>query len=231
MDLHDIDLTDLPEDDELAFLRIESQLRKQVDDFLRDETESGAYFFAYRNYLTRAIAAAEYLNISSLSFAWEVPSSNKELSDVYTSFTLAVDKIFMRVNISLSRKATSVALNDSTRRKIQHFVNQIKEIVDNLDVPEDRREVLLSKLNAFSVEVGRNRTRLEALGSLFVELCTYAGDGIDKLKPAREWLDSITKLITEAKRLDTSRPKIVPPKKPKEIEPPRVDTLDDDVPF
>jgi hypothetical protein len=42
----------------------------------------------------------------------------------------------------------SVALDSATKSKIRHHLQQIKDIVDRLEVSERKKEALYSKINA-----------------------------------------------------------------------------------
>jgi hypothetical protein len=115
-----------------------------------------------------------------------------------------------------------------------HLLLQMKTTVGKLEVSEEKREALLTRISAVESETDRNRTRLEVVGALWIETCTKIGEGVQKLEPLRQWVDSIGNLIGQAKTDETANaPRLPPAVTPKRIEPPKAPNgdLDDEIPF
>ena len=139
-------------------------------------------------------------------------------------------------------RKNSVRLEPATREKIRELINKIKLTIEGIDLPLPRKEALMAKLNAFATEVDRDRTRLEAFGALIIEVADGAAKVERKLR-LRKWLDSIARLMHEARVLEDTHSRLHPPSKriqppPKQIAPPSGklwhktgDVLDDDIPF
>jgi uncharacterized protein YoxC len=77
----------------------------------------------------------------------------------------------------------SVALDASTRRKIRHYLEQIKEIGDRLDASERKKERLYDKINALVEEVDKDRTRFDAAMDLVLEVSSAQEQTKDSSAP------------------------------------------------
>ena len=71
----------------------------------------------------------------------------------------------------LKTGAQTVIVLDATARKVIHIlINAIREKLNELSLPENKREALFNKLNVFAAEVDRDRTRTEAFLSFVVDI-------------------------------------------------------------
>ena len=134
-------------------------------------------------------------------------------------------------------------LDASTKSKIRHYLEKIREIVDRLEVPLPKKEALTAKITALTDEVDRDRTRLDAYAGLALEMAATGGEVAHRLNPARKFLDSIAGLLGYAKQAEDARPSLPAPHERKRLTPPRKerlpapepprqpDLLDDDIPF
>jgi hypothetical protein len=236
---------DLAEDPDLAFRQLEKKFRREMNEALNqlDERESGNIY--YLSYINRTVAAAKTLGIEVFK-DWEIPSHERNsLWGEYQEFNTAVEHYLVQVQIMHSRRVRgySVQLDASTKSKIRHYIEKIREIVDRLEVPLPKREALTAKITALSDEVDRDRTRFDAYAGLALEMATTGGDVAKKLNPARKFLDTIASLLGYAKQAEDVRPSLPAPHERKRLTPPRKerlpapppspqpDLLDDDIPF
>ena len=83
----------------------------------------------------------------------------------------------------------------------------------------------MAKLNAFDAEVERDRTRLQALSAIFIELCTAMSAGATALQPAVRLLEKMTGAL--ARLSGVSMPALPPPADYGMIDPPPADDLPD----
>jgi len=137
----------------------------------------------------------------------------------------------------------SVRLDPSTKSKIRHYLEKIREIVDRLEVPLPKKEALSARITALSDEVDRDRTRFDAYAGLALEMAATGGEVAQRLNPLRKFLDSIAGLLGYAKQAEDARPSLPAPHERKRLTPPRKerlpapepprqpDLLDDDIPF
>lgn len=237
--IDDHDYFDLPEDYDLAFLKIERDLRNKLQLRLDGGDDQSPFLEWYQDYINSVLGAARGLGIEAFN-GFEIPTNRISYHDEYRAFTLAVDQYVMQVRIRHSRrvKRYSVALDSVAKEKIMHHLTQLKELTNKLEISNRKREAIIAKILALESEVERERTRFEVVGALIVESATVAGEAGEKLEPWRKWIDSIAKLIGVAKESDVANPSLPLPEERKRIEPPRrklpppdSGNIDDDIPF
>lgn len=232
----DEELESLPEDPQLAFVEFERIAREALTNELM-QAENGRDDLRLE-YLNKVVGAAKAFGIDGLR-DWKVPSAHQFDYSYYANFVSDVDHYTIQIRIHAASRSRrySVGLDDATKIKIRHFVEQIKLAIEAADLSVEKKEVLFKKLSKFLEEVDRARTPFQALADAWLFFCGVAGDGIEKLEPARKWLDSIAKLMGHAKELeDLSRPRLVPPDDRPRLEPPRnvgepFGGSDDEIPF
>ena len=116
--------------------------------------------------MTKVLAAARAYNIDALSESkipkvTRVSDMNAQCQQFIADVTFVTMQI--RLNAAFVNREGSVNLDAATKRKIDHFIQQIRDIIeacDDLDI--DKKNDLLKKLNKFALEVDRARTRLQA---------------------------------------------------------------------
>jgi hypothetical protein len=240
----DEELALLPEDPELAFVEFERIVRGRVDDQERNVEQGIAYSAdSYRReYINKVLAAAQVYEIAALE-NWTVPSVQDDIVNAYVRLTSDVDHFTTQVRLRHAprNRQNSVGLDRNTKTKIHHFIDQIRAAIENADLPEPKRESLYNKLNAFILEVDKNRTNLQSGMAFYIAVCDGIGQGFQKLEPARKWIDSIAGLLGRAKDVeDGLRPALPRPQEPKKLEAPRAPPatpipkggdLDDEIPF
>lgn len=235
----DDELNDLPSDPELAFVAVEKILRARVDEAEFDARNNDYDVDPFRfQYMTRVAAAAKAYNVEALDGLVVPKHTRSGIYDDFQQFKNDVDYVTMqiRMNAAQMNRAGSVSLGPNMKRKVHHFIQQIRDLIEEnvTDIP--KKEELLKKLNQFAAEVDRDRTRLVAAMAFFTTFCAGVGDGFEKLKPVREMFDSISRLLGQAQQLEnhyapgltapTERKRLAPPPKPE----PKSE-IDDNIPF
>src|SRR5262249_2515394 len=129
----------------------------------------------------------------------------------------------------------SVKFDAPTKQKLRHHLQQMRELVDKVEVEQKKKEALFSKINALQEEVDRDRTRLESFADLTV---TAAGILDTALEPINKILNSIARVIHGAQQEEQKQ--LPAPRKPKQIEGPKEakapqggkrGDMDDEIPF
>ena len=244
--MSDEEYIDLPEDPELAFIQLEKKFQEELDrrshGYEENNEVSDSQFLSYIN---KTVAAAKTLGIQS-SEDWEVPHHRTHnIPAEYNDFCTAIQHYLVQTKIAHGRRVRgySVRLDATTKSKIRHYLEKIREIVDRLEVPLPKREALTAKITALSDEVDRDRTRFDAYAGLALEMAATGGEVAKKLNPARKLLDTIASLLGYAKQAEDVRPSLPAPHERKRLTPPRKerlpappqspqpDLLDDDIPF
>jgi hypothetical protein len=134
----------------------------------------------------------------------------------------------------------SVKFDTVAKQKLRHHLEQMRALVDKLDMEHDKREALFSKIDALQLEVDRDRTRFEA----FAELTIAASGLLDTaLEPINRLINNIGRVFFDAKEEESK--KLPPPAPTKRIEGPKKELpdfpskrppklrgdLDDEIPF
>jgi hypothetical protein len=95
--------TDLPDDPELAFLKLLNQFEKELDQKLQDSGEQTDTSIFLVTYMNQVMAAASELGIDVLG-DFEVPSANHRAYEIYRDFSLRVKSIELRINIRNAKR-------------------------------------------------------------------------------------------------------------------------------
>jgi hypothetical protein len=94
-----------------------------------------------------------------------------------------------------------VRISPEFRQQIHYYLMEIRNIIDQIDLPIKKREAILSKLNDLADEVDRDRTSLQVWSELALELADTGGEFAERLAPARKIMDSIANVFAKAKEL------------------------------
>lgn len=236
---------DLPETEELIFLKLESAYRDACVESARItcENEEPGYFPAdcYLKYMRQTAAIAAELQLGILhDFA--IPDAQDFAISDYRNFTGQVDHWRAAYSVRQARRNSgySVRFDDKTRTIINHHISQIREIIQKLEVDEWKKDSLLNCLDALQKEVDKNRSGFEVVGAFFIEASGILGESAEKLEPVRKLMDSIAGLIWGAKHAEQTKtlppptprkqipgPKTAPPRRPKTTR----DDFDKEIPF
>lgn len=230
----------------MAFVRLETRFRKVLEDNLESSQNNYSYGAAISEYMNHTLAVAHYFSLDFLDY-FEVPDPNKQgIGDTYQRFTTLVDAFKVRVQLESIRSPLefSVGLSNADKDKLRFYVEQMKPIIDAANLTEQKRDALYDKLNKFLEEVDRNRAPWTRFGDIVIYMASIGGEAIEKLEPARKWIDSIANLLGHNKEIENSQPKLPKPQpkkiedqRPKSIQQPPKKTaqrrgdMDDEIPF
>jgi hypothetical protein len=214
--------TDLPAEPELAFIQLEGKYRSELDEAIRQADERSSYSPYYLTYINQTLAAARALGLQVFD-GWQVPRHENDLWDAYRNFNSDVEHYIVQIKVLHGRRISghSIALDAATKLRIQHHISQIREIVLKLEVLPAKKEALIARVAALSAEVDRDRTRIEALAALALEVATTTGEAARRLKPVKGILDTVAKLLGHAKDAENARPSLTAPPERKRLGPPR----------
>jgi hypothetical protein len=200
---------DLPDEEELIFLKLESAFRETCERnvFEAQRNEANGYVPAeqYLRYMRQITAIAGELQLGIFQ---DRPMPNAEDFSIagYQNFLGQVDHWRAAFSVRHARRSSgySVRLDTKTRSIISHHIGQIREIIQKLEVDEWKRDSLLNCLNALQAEVDKNRSGYEVLGAFMVEFSGVLGGAAENLKPVQRLIDSISRsnLGEQARRAD-----------------------------
>lgn len=227
---------DLPEDPGDAFLFLEAGFSKDCEADL--DRAGGTYDVdaAHLKYIARILGAIKALALNAEDLNHSLPSLNEADDDYYKNFLGKVEhyKTTLKILSARRRREYSVTLDAVTKTKLRHLLSQMKDVVQKLDVPDQKKEALFAKIAALEAEINRDRTRFEVLAALWLEACDKAAEGFEKLEPLRKWIDPIGGLFSSAKTEENGKTRQLPSSfPPKQLEPPNASSEppDDNIPF
>lgn len=215
------DVSDLPDEPELAFLAFEQAARDHYQRRMAnrgDEHQDGIML----EYLNNVVAAAEELEIEDIKDV-EIPTFQTMGYDKFVEFRTKVDFFRTKINIRYvaKQKRGSVKLDSVAKSKIHHLIDQIREHIERSDLPEDKRDSLLRKLNDFAKAVDQNRTALQAAMGIYLYVCAGIGAGVESLRPVKELIDSVAGLLGKAKEAEEAFERLPAPVEQKRLEAPK----------
>jgi hypothetical protein len=223
----------LPDDPEQAFLYLEEFFRNECTAQVRsaEQQEERADIY-YVQYISKVLGAITELGLESRFSGQDIPRIDDVNYATYLNFSKDVEhyRTILNIRHARRRKEYTVALDASTKDQLRNLLSKMKQTIDKLDVPQAKKEALFTRITALEEEINRTRTRFEVIAAFWIEGCEAFGDGVEKLEPLRRWVDSIGTLLGKAKKEERSDTRhLPPPKAPKQIEPPKIET--DDIPF
>lgn len=232
----DEDLPELPDDDNLAFMKLEDELRYE---FLR-EADDGTSKWAYKaaNYMNRTIATGQALNIDALSH-WVPANPDKPgFRPNFSQFVRQVDQLLIKIRIHASRrsKINSVGFTEEQKNKIHALIEKIRTAVEKSSANVSKKETVFNILATLAKEVSKPRTPLARLGDLAWGLAGISRDVAEE--GAEPWWKWAKLIFGEADEAKGSEPNLPAPEEIKKIEPPRKELprpkspdIDEEVPF
>jgi len=223
---------------EEAFLQLEEIFKVRAEKALANCDDDSWPAEALLNYVSGVLAAKTALGLEILE-GWRLPSPGDFDINTYHSFCSDVTycKTLMQVRLSVRRNDYSVCLEPAKKIELHFHLEQVRAVFLEMDVPDRKREALLSRLEALEREIDRDRTRFDIVASLLIDSAGALGEAATKLEPLTK---AIAKIFWGAK--EDERARLPAPEERKRIEAPTRDPpkkkepnfgrdLDDEVPF
>jgi hypothetical protein len=242
-------LFELSEDSDLAFTQVEGTARAELESILGyvEERQEVPSLECELDYMGAVLAAAEEFGIDEL-LGWELPGYTEEHARTRCrNFRQEAKRVALKLSIRSARRAKGhlITFDAATKLQLRHHLEQIRQIVDKLEISTGKKEKLNACIDDLEAEIGKDRTRAETYGALAMEVATYAEDASGPLARAFMALGKVFGLAKDsAKELQRFPAPGKPPKqieapKPKRIEAPKarpatksfVKDLDDEIPF
>lgn len=236
-DDQDNEFLDLPDDPELAFSVLHRRKYSALEKIWNDHEYRG--WHQERRFVDTLVAFDEVHQLGILEAYRSAPTTDSEFADFFQQFRrhaeVASQKIMMEAARRIKADADNVIVLDAAARQAIHtLINAIREKLNGLTLPEDKRESLFNKLNAFAAEVDRNRTRPQAFYAFAIETARTAKEVNNELKPIQQTIDRVFDWIEKARKLKDVLPPWAERKRVqgpmKRLPRPEKD-LDDDIPF
>jgi hypothetical protein len=239
----DEELDGLPDNPLLRFVGIEKIVRERYERACNNLGPEESSLAFVRRYMSIVLPTAKRYGVAGLE-GWQRPGPLDDNWDWYNAFLADVDYAVTDIRLQRAErlKVNSVQLDASTKQKLRHLTNEIRETVDKLDVSVAKKEKLYSRLSELEDEINRDRTRYEAVAALMIEACDDVGEAAKRLEPVVRIVERIGAAIGIAKRAEDAQARLPAPSEQKRIEhrpkgPPTSKgkpfdrQLDDEIPF
>jgi len=230
---------ELPDDPEEAFAALQRHKYKSLEQAWEDN-RNGSWHIE-RQYVDTLLAFDEVHSLGILTEFRNPPNNDSKFSDFFQDFRrhaeIASQKIMMEAARRMKTGASTIVILDAAARSAIHtLIEKIREKLNELKLPESKRDALFNKLNSFAAEIDRNRTRTEAFYAFALDVARTAREINDELKPLQQSIDRVLGWLDKASKWKDALPpwsdrkKIEPP--PKRLPKPELsDIIDDDIPF
>lgn len=236
---------DIPDDPELAFLHLEKLFRDECTNAIDAAGFEESYTEDYLRYMSQTLAARTELELKVLE-NWVVPAAPNFSIGLYQNFLsdVAHYRTILEIRHSRRNKGLTVRFDATAKTKLRHYLTQIREFVDKLELDDWKRDDFYKAITTLELEIDRDRSRLGIVGDFMVKAGAILGNSANKAEPARKWIDSIARLIWGAQmkerteELPSAGDKRQIPAPPKQIAPPKrraaascTSNAEDEIPF
>jgi hypothetical protein len=219
------------------FAKIERIARSRLEEAVYHSTPNEPDQYGEYDYAIAVLAAAKEFGIDELT-EFKLPwRGNDDWEEQCRMFRAEATMASHRFLLRYGTTNKSVALDPATKKKISHWLGKLRELVQQADVSEEKKDRLYALIDNLQVEVDRERTPVQAAGELWVEVCTYLGKGFKELKPAADFIREIGMAIGIAKDKEETQRRLPKRKEPKRIEAPKDKDnsfdrdIEDEIPF
>jgi hypothetical protein len=129
-----------------------------------------------------------------------------------------------------------VAFDPSTKQKLHHYLNKIREVVDHSADSISKKEALRSCIADLAAEIDSSRSGFEKFGDLVAGLAGMTADAWEKVSPM---VKTLMGTVENAKTEEETQARLPSPSQKKQIEPPKnkkksdpfARVFDDEIPF
>ncbi len=124
-----------------------------------------------------------------------------------------------RFAFSKQISSRQIRLDSGYKEQIRGYIDQIRRLLDAVDLPPSRKQEVITKLNQLSEEVEKEYSQLERLGELWLSATRSIGEGAKNLEPVVRLIERVRKVFSTAQdegeqRLltdETARRELLPP--------------------
>lgn len=196
------------------------------------------------SFMNLILASAKRFQIDPF-VAMEVPRRSKFRSEDFRDFTSDLDHYLMQMMIdnSLRQKDDSVSISPKSKDNIKTYIDNLRKCVDSANISNEKRDLLLKRLDEFENELNRTRLSYVAVARIVVEILAVPGALWATGEVAGKLANNILQVVGDSKEVESSQRQISTPAPLKALSPPRKETaltravhkanydLDDDIPF
>jgi hypothetical protein len=194
---------DLPDDPEEAFAILHRRKYKALE-VVWSSNEGGSGWYHERRYVDQLVAFDEVHGLGILTAFRSPPSGESSFGDFFQGFRRHAEIASQKILIEAARRQKKglqsvVVLDANSRDAIHKLIDAIRQKLNELVIPEDKRDSLFNKLNAFAVEIDRNRTRTEAFFAFAIEAARTAKTVNEEISPLQQTIDRVFDWLDKAR--------------------------------
>lgn len=159
--LRQADFEAAPDDDQRAFIYLEEKARERLYEDISEDQNGNTYYPRSQDYMTRISGVAAAYGIPGIEF--DPNQNNQELE--FTHFIHAVDYQTAQISALLARdrRKNSLRLESSDRAKIRHHIDRIRELVQDSELTEKRKDAILSRATSLEQELEKSKVDTKAI--------------------------------------------------------------------
>jgi hypothetical protein len=213
-------------DADLAFVRLERKLRTAFYDEAQSGQSQSNWEFMVRDYLNHAIGVAGALAINEFS-GWNVDQhSTEDLRKTFEKYQRDVDRFALTVHIKRVRAGVSEPqLGTTEKRLIRHYVESIKQEIEESNFDAEKRDKLLKALNAFLAELDTTRKFREVFGEVVIYFAHIVGDSAVAMEPAWKYFKLIGGVL--GAKIEDEQAKLPKSQERRQLPPPSKESITD----
>ena len=168
------------------------------------------YFGAAREYVGGVRGFVEEANMELPVFnPKSFPEDDNNFDDEFRNFQSDVTQFRagLRARLALldqsednsSTGQETLRNTSSYKIEIHDRLNQIRKIVGNIELPQEKKDLIYDKISALGNEVDREQTRLGSLMANVLDISATAGKAAKNVDPLFKRIDALMKLFSDAK--------------------------------
>ncbi|MGX6648418.1 hypothetical protein ACWCOP_10820 [Maricaulaceae bacterium MS644] len=208
--IDDDDFSSMPSSPELAFVQLVQIARQRTDDKINEEKKLfNGVVDGYARWSEFASTVDGLIDALGLNYDLDTTAPYDDEAFTFWVHRLLSDINRISTSVRLSAARSTELEGDPSLRfsavdlenykdEIRKLTDKIRKIVNQVAIPENLREVLFSKLNAFEKDLNRNRTRWESWLSLLRSTTRAVGDGAEELEPAVRLIERVGATMDKA---------------------------------
>ncbi len=188
----------LPDDPRQAFLILEAHFRSTFNSKLLTASNNLSHKIISEDYIDNTMTILNELELENeLNFKID---DSKSYDINMRNLQKAINSYRIRLNLrnKFIPKTYSIAIEQSEKSKIHHYLDNIRDLVEGWkNISDLKREAIFKKLNALSAEVDLKRTRMEIICDTFLTITGTAKKAAEDLDAIKKFLDPLERLFAE----------------------------------